>query len=72
MLNLNFLESLNFLSAWVAMESINTFYHEKTNTKKNLFKDFQIEDNVQAGHVLSLDPASSDFEKGQKNYFNKE
>ena len=32
------------------------------------FKDgyFQIEDNVQVGHVLGLDPASAESEKGQK------
>lgn len=31
---LSLISKNSLLSAWVAMESINTFYHEKTNTKK--------------------------------------
>jgi hypothetical protein len=34
----------SLLSAWVAMESINTFYHEKTNTKKKFIACFISDD----------------------------
>ena len=34
----------SLLSAWVAMESINTFYHEKTNTNKKFIACFLTDD----------------------------
>lgn len=34
----------SLLSAWVAMESINTFYHEKTDTKKKFIACFITDD----------------------------
>ncbi len=41
---ISLVSATSLLSAWVAMESINTFYHEKTNTKKKFIACFISDD----------------------------
>ena len=41
---ISLVSATSLLSAWVAMESINTFYHEKTDTKKKFIACFITDD----------------------------
>lgn len=41
---ISLVSATSLLSAWVAMESINTFYHEKTNTNKKFIACFITDD----------------------------
>jgi ribonuclease HII len=41
---ISLVSATSLLSAWVAMESINTFYHEKSNTNKKFIACFVTED----------------------------
>ncbi len=43
-ITISLVSATSLLSAWVAMESINTFYHEKTNAKKKFIACFITDD----------------------------